>query len=141
LVFGSFSTVAWNGTLPVPWHSPAAPPKVVFADEPKAFVEPPKPVDVPPPNGLVEVVPAVPKAGLFPPNNPPPVLLAPNGDDVVVLFEPKPPNPVLDPAVAVPLPNKLPPLVAAVPPKAGFAPPKALFWGVPKAPIDLDVSN
>ena len=89
----------------------------------------------PPPNGFEVVDP--PKAGLdAEPNNPPPVLVfvPPKGEDVVE--DPKPPPPKADvPAVAVPLPNRLPPVVV-VAPNAGLAAPNALFVVLlPKAPI------
>jgi len=94
----------------------------------------------PPPNGFEVVDP--PKAGLdAEPNNPPPVLVfvPPKGEDVVE--DPKPPPPKADvPAVAVPLPNRLPPVVV-VAPNAGLAAPNALFVVLlPKAPIFCDIS-
>jgi len=68
---------------------------------------------------------------LPPPNKLPPVLLLPKaGLDVVpikllpellLLVFPKPPKPVLDPAVAVPPPKRPPPLVVVVEaPNKGF---------------------
>ena len=133
VLLGSFSTKGWNGTLPVPWHSPVFPPKAVDAGAPKALVvEPPKGVDVVPPNGLDVVVVFEPKAGLLAPNKPPLGFDAPKPDVLVDgAADPNPPKPPA-PDVAVPLPNRLPPLVAAVLPNApGFAP-KALFCVDPK---------
>jgi hypothetical protein len=95
-----------------------------------------------PPKGLDVVVVFAPKPGLFCPNNPLPVFDPPNGDDCVAVVEaPNPPKPPVDPAVAVPLPNKLLVVVAGVPNPPGFAP-NALFvgCGVPKAPGDNGVS-
>jgi hypothetical protein len=121
----------WNGTLPVPWHSPAFPPRAVDAGAPKALVvEPPKGVVVLP-NGFDVAVVPVPKAGLLAPNKPPLGFDEPKADVVEGAVEPNPPK-LVEPDVAVPLPNRLPPLVAVVLPKPpGFAP-KALVCGVPK---------
>ena len=78
---------------------------------------------------------ADPKAGLFAvlPNNPPPVVLAPKGDEVLVvlaILDPKPPKPV-PPVVAVEPPNNVLPLVFAAP--KGLAPPNGVVLEVPKA--------
>jgi hypothetical protein len=60
------------------------------------------------------------------------VFEAPNGEDCAAgAFEPNPPNAPVDPAVAVPPPNKLLPVVVLVLPNAGLAP-NPLFCVVPK---------
>jgi hypothetical protein len=64
---------------------------------------------------------AVPKAGLLAPNIPPPVLVVfppPKGEVVWVLETPKPPKPVVFPAVDVLPPNRLALVEAGVAPKA-----------------------
>jgi hypothetical protein len=102
-------------------------------------VVPPKAVVVAPALKGFEVVVVLPNAGLLAPKSPPPVFVAPNGDDVAVLLvAPNPPKPVV-PVVAVPLPNNPPLLVVAVPNPDGFAP-NALFVVVPKPPVIYDVS-
>ena len=84
----------------------------------------------PAPNSPPEVPPE-PKAGLLAvlPNRPPPVLAAPKGEDVLVglAVDPKPPNPVDEPAVAVLLPKSPPPLVVVGCPN-GFVPPNNDCW-------------
>jgi hypothetical protein len=127
----------WKGTLPVPWHSPVFAPRAVDAGAPKAPVAvPPKGVEEAPPNGFDVVVVVPPKAGLAAPNKPPPVFDEPKEVFDVGAGEPNPPKPLV-PDVAVPDPNRLPPVVAAVPPNPlGFAP-NALFCALPK-PGDSD---
>ena len=100
----------------------------MLAPAPKAPVLPPKPVPVPPAGLPKRFVPGVvpvavaPKAGLAAPKMPPPVLAVvlppPKGEAVWVLETPKPPKPVVFPAVDVLPPNKLPPVEAGVAPKA-----------------------
>jgi hypothetical protein len=118
----------------------------VEAGEPNAVVlVPPKgELVVPPPKGLEVGV--LPKAGLLAvePNNPPPVFEPPKGDEVFPVVEepnPPPPPPKADvPAVAVPLPKRLPPVVVVLP-KAGLAAPKALVVVLPKTPVFCDISS
>jgi hypothetical protein len=121
----------------VPGDSPTPVLRAVEAGEPNAVVlVPPNGELVDPlPNGFEVVDP--PKAGLgAEPNSPPPVFVpAPKGDEVVPVDDPNPPPPKADvPAVAVPPPNRLLPVVV-VAPNAGLAAPKALFVVLlPKAP-------
>ena len=91
---------------------------MVGADPPKVAVEP-NPADVPP-NGDEVVVP-VPNAGLFAwLKSPPPVFVAPKGEEVLLFEDPNPPNPLV---VAAEVPPKIPLPAEAVPkPEAGFAP-------------------
>lgn len=90
------------------------------------------------PKGL-EAGAAAPKAGLFWPKSPPPVVVFPPPKGEVVLFvDPNPPNPEL-PAVAVPPEPNIPPLEAVVPNPEGFAP-KALLFVDPNPPVVYDVS-
>ena len=135
---GSFSTNGWNGIFPVPGASPTAPPKAVDAGEPNALVAVPPNGEfvAPPPKGL-EVVVLPPKVGFVDPKSPPPLLVPPKGDDAAagVVEAPNPlPKPDV-PAVAVPPPNKLPPVVAAGVPKPPVFAPNALFVVLPKAPV------
>src|SRR3569833_250993 len=138
VLFASFSTKGWNGTVAVPGGSPTLVPIPGLPVAPKPpLVPPPKP---PPPPNSDEPVPvavaAVPNVlGLLPPKSdvrPPPIGV---DEDAVVPNPPPPPPPNPDPpAVAVEDPKRPPPVVVAVP-NAGLAP-KAPPAGVeePKAP-------
>ena len=77
------------------------------------LVEPNPPPVLPVPNKPPPVFPP-PKAGLgVDPNKPPPEVL------LLLLELPNPPNPLVVPAVAVPLPKRPPPLEVVEAPKAG----------------------
>jgi hypothetical protein len=118
----------------------------VLAGAPKPPVDP-KPVLAVlfvAPNGLDVAVLAAPNAGFAaPPKRPPPVvLLEPNPVEVLFAVEPNPPKVEPAPEVAVPPPNRLPPVVAVVLPKPpGFAPKALVVLLLPKPPIDDDVSS